>query len=233
MDDFDVDKFLRLESNAFSQDREVERILSLRHSEDPFLILGLGEDLYIKLKVTEKEIKMQFRKKSLLVHPDKAKHPKAFEAFEILKKAEQQCLNPARQEMIFRAIKDARDEVFYKRGIKIIETKERSMFSDEAPEEMDFDKIKRENPGLAEDIQKQFYLNLVDKLRRDTLRLKNGLGREIKMQDLLIKEAKIQREEKKKLEKTDDSGTKSWKKFEATGVKKKKKKEKPLGSLPF
>lgn len=35
------------------------------------------------------EIKKIYRKKSLLVHPDKCKHPKAQEAFDVLKKAQE------------------------------------------------------------------------------------------------------------------------------------------------
>lgn len=50
------------------------------------------EQLHLKFDATVDDVKKAYRKASLLVHPDKCKHPKAQDAFEILGQA-QQALN--------------------------------------------------------------------------------------------------------------------------------------------
>ena len=72
-----------------SQDNEVSRLLDLsKKASIPMEILDLPPVVWLNFDFCEKEIKLQFRKKSLLVHPDKCKHPQAQTAFEILKTAE-------------------------------------------------------------------------------------------------------------------------------------------------
>lgn len=78
-DDLDIDKYLATEATQLQKDQEVERILSAFRL-NPFDILDLPPDC------TDKDIKNSYRKKSLLIHPDKTKHPRAQEAFSLLKK---------------------------------------------------------------------------------------------------------------------------------------------------
>jgi DnaJ homolog subfamily C member 8 len=54
--------------------------------------------LQISPEADEKSIKNQYRKLSALIHPDKCKHPKASEAFLIVKKAQDDLLDPAYQD---------------------------------------------------------------------------------------------------------------------------------------
>lgn len=75
-----VDELLRVQELELSRDAEVNRILDC-HPRDPFAILQLHPDNVEKLRAT-------YRKKSLLIHPDKTRHPRAPEAFDLLKKAQ-------------------------------------------------------------------------------------------------------------------------------------------------
>jgi DnaJ family protein C protein 8 len=58
--------------------------------------------------VTEKDIKVQYRKKSLLIHPDKTKNPAAPDAFDRLKKAQTALLDEKERTYLDECIADAR-----------------------------------------------------------------------------------------------------------------------------
>jgi DnaJ homolog subfamily C member 8 len=58
--------------------------------------------------VTEKDIKVQYRKKSLLIHPDKTKNPAAPDAFDRLKKAQTALLDEKQRTYLDECIADAR-----------------------------------------------------------------------------------------------------------------------------
>ena len=98
--DFDIDSYLKTESSAHAQQKEIERILELEDiSRNPLEILELDPELWtnpprnkddIAEWISSRIVKLQFRKKSLIVHPDKCSLPKAPEAFQLLKKAESQ-----------------------------------------------------------------------------------------------------------------------------------------------
>ena len=68
------------------RENEVHRILGA-FKLNPFEQLGLRFD------ATVDDVKKAYRKSSLMVHPDKCKHPKAQDAFEILGQAQQQLNN--------------------------------------------------------------------------------------------------------------------------------------------
>ncbi len=70
-----------------SADSQVERLTS-RVFTSAYDIMMLGPD------ADEKTIKAQYRKLSALVHPDKCKHPKANEAFLVVKKAHDDLMDP-------------------------------------------------------------------------------------------------------------------------------------------
>lgn len=71
-----------------SGESQVERLTS-RIFSSAYDILQVSPD------ADEKAIKAQYRKLSTLVHPDKCKHPKAHEAFLIVKKAQDDLLDPS------------------------------------------------------------------------------------------------------------------------------------------
>ena len=65
------------EMKGVDRDNEVERILRAFR-------LNPYEQLGVRFDATDDEIKKAYRKKSLMVHPDKCKHAHAKEAFEVL-----------------------------------------------------------------------------------------------------------------------------------------------------
>src|SRR5688572_20772634 len=58
--------------------------------------------------VPESDIKITYRKKSLLIHPDKTKNPQAPDAFDRLKKAQNELMDEKHRERLDEAIADAR-----------------------------------------------------------------------------------------------------------------------------
>ncbi|GMK60099.1 hypothetical protein CspeluHIS016_0903160 [Cutaneotrichosporon spelunceum] len=72
---------------------EVERILRA-FKKNPYEVLD------IHAFATESEVKKTYRKKSLLIHPDKFQHEQGPEAFDLLKKAEGMLSDTAEREKI-------------------------------------------------------------------------------------------------------------------------------------
>lgn len=82
------------EVREVDRDNEVNRILSA-FKLNPYEQLGVPFDADLDL------INRTYRKTSLLVHPDKCKHPKAKDAFDALRQAQQTLLDDdLRQELI-------------------------------------------------------------------------------------------------------------------------------------
>jgi DnaJ family protein C protein 8 len=108
MTDFDIDSYLKKESTGFVQDKEVERLLGMKEKGlNPIEVLEL-DHVFATCKFNDKEIKSQFRKKSLLVHPDKCANPKAKDAFEILKQADLNLAKSGQKSALIEAIREAR-----------------------------------------------------------------------------------------------------------------------------
>ena len=77
-----VDNILNVEQQALARDREISRILACC-SHDYFALLDIDP-----LADWEGAVKRAYRKKTLLVHPDKGSHPQAPAAFDRIKRAE-------------------------------------------------------------------------------------------------------------------------------------------------
>lgn len=86
------------------RDNEVNRIL-WAFKLNPFEKLNLRFDSAVE------EVRKAYRKLSLMVHPDKCKHPKASDAFDILGEAQKDLLDEANRERILKILDVARDEV--------------------------------------------------------------------------------------------------------------------------
>lgn len=65
-----------------------------------------------------RELKVLYRKKSLLVHPDKCKHPRAQEAFAALSKANTELQDEARRAYLTSLADDARAAVMKERKLR-------------------------------------------------------------------------------------------------------------------
>ncbi|EGW34471.1 uncharacterized protein SPAPADRAFT_133963 [Spathaspora passalidarum NRRL Y-27907] len=97
MNNDELERILSLEESALNRTAEIERVLNCNEF-DYFDILQLNplstaDDL-------GSIIKRVYRKKSLLIHPDKTDHPRASDAFDRLKKAEKvlSCANEQEEE---------------------------------------------------------------------------------------------------------------------------------------
>jgi DnaJ family protein C protein 8 len=96
------------EVSEVERDNEVHRILAC-FKLNPF------EYLNLPFGSSPEEIKKQYRKLSLLVHPDKCKHPQAKEAFGALAKAQQLLLDQQERDYILSQANAAKEELRMKR----------------------------------------------------------------------------------------------------------------------
>ncbi|KAG2188027.1 hypothetical protein INT44_000778 [Umbelopsis vinacea] len=107
--DLDIDRYL----TQSEKHMEIDRILST-FKLDPFSIMELPYKA-----VDPSELKKAYRKRSLMVHPDKVDHPKAQDAFDLLKKAESELGDDTRVRFILGIVEEAKVEVLRKQGIKV------------------------------------------------------------------------------------------------------------------
>ncbi|KAJ5811323.1 hypothetical protein N7474_007624 [Penicillium riverlandense] len=89
------------QSDTCLQDAEIDRIRQA-FSLDAYAVLDLQPG------VPDSDIKLQYRKKSLLIHPDKTKNPAAPDAFDRLKKAQTALLDEKQRAYLDECISDAR-----------------------------------------------------------------------------------------------------------------------------
>lgn len=101
MSDTEIDSLLQKEASEHTKDEEIARILS-SFQLDAYSVLDLQPGC------TSKDIKLQYRKKSLLIHPDKTKNEQAPDAFDRLKKAESALQDDKQRERLDQAFTDAR-----------------------------------------------------------------------------------------------------------------------------
>jgi DnaJ family protein C protein 8 len=101
-------KMQQMVSDFGSGDSQVERLTSK-------MFASAYEVLLLPHDADEKAIRNQYRKLSALVHPDKCKHPKANEAFHILKKALDDLMDPNYQDKYKEIIPIARQRVYERR----------------------------------------------------------------------------------------------------------------------
>lgn len=92
---------------------EIDRVLQC-FKLDPFSILDLPYE-----KPDSKTLKLQYRRKSLMIHPDKVKHDRAEEAFALLKKAELELEDEARVKHLLSIVEEAKVEVLRDNGYKV------------------------------------------------------------------------------------------------------------------
>ncbi|KAI0775216.1 hypothetical protein BD413DRAFT_534039 [Trametes elegans] len=97
----EIERLLSREATAFQREIEVDRILKA-FKLNPYEILDIHET------ATPEEIKKKYRHLSLFIHPDKTSHPRAPEAFDLLKKAESEVSDKAKREELDAVINQAR-----------------------------------------------------------------------------------------------------------------------------
>jgi DnaJ homolog subfamily C member 8 len=167
--------------------------------------------------VPDSDIKIVYRKKSLLIHPDKTKNPQAPEAFDRLKKAQSALLDEAQRKHLDECIADARQLLIRQHKYNV-----------------DSEELKTEEFRL--EWRRKTVEVLVDAEARRRRQMKAKMqeeGREKAKEDAEFEERKRKREHEKDWESTREKRIDSWRDFQK-GVKKteegkKKKKMKVLG----
>mmetsp|Transcript_10694 Transcript_10694/g.29725 ORF Transcript_10694/g.29725 Transcript_10694/m.29725 type:complete len:285 (-) Transcript_10694:197-1051(-) len=97
-------KMKNIEANAGTPEEIIER-LTERTLDSAFQILQLSPE------ASDSEITKQYRKMSVLIHPDKCKHEKAAEAFQLLAKAYADTKDPNYKDKYKEVVLQARENV--------------------------------------------------------------------------------------------------------------------------
>ncbi|KAI9709562.1 MAG: hypothetical protein M1820_003322 [Bogoriella megaspora] len=213
-DDAQLDAILEKEAKEFDKDAEIDRILQA-FKLDAYAVLDLQPG------VPESDIKICYRKKSLLIHPDKNSNPRAPDAFDRLKKAQTELLDEKHRERLDEAIADAR--------MLLIRERKWTVDSPELKE-----------PEFMVDWRAKTREVLVDNELRRRKKMQAEMreeGRQQKKEEEEIEERKRKREYDQAWEKSRESRVGSWRDFQQKtpgkaaddGHKKKKKKLKTLG----
>ena len=170
--------------------------------------------------VPDSDIKITYRKKSLLIHPDKTSNPRAPDAFDRLKKAQTELMEEKTRERLDEAIADAR---------MLLIREKKTTVDDEWLKTDQFKKQWREKT-------KQVLLDNELRRRKQMKAQMQEEGRQQRKEDEEVTERKRKREAEQKWEETREQRIGSWRDFQkkgpgggADGDKKKKKKMKVLG----
>ncbi|KAI0117765.1 DnaJ domain-containing protein [Nemania sp. FL0031] len=211
-DDKDALDLLEAESKEFDKDAEIDRILKAFRL-DAYAVLDLQPG------VPESDIKITYRKKSLLIHPDKTKNPQAPDAFDRLKKAQTELMDEKHRERLDEAIADAR-------MLLIRENK----WTVDSPE-LKTDEFAKKWRDKSREV-------LIENEMRRKRQMKAQMqeeGREQRKVDDELEVRKRKRQHEQDWEATRDQRIDSWRQFQkgkssgGDDGKKKKKKLKPIG----
>ncbi|KAI0910083.1 DnaJ domain-containing protein [Ustulina deusta] len=211
-DDKDALDLLEAEAKEFDKDAEIDRILKAFRL-DAYAVLDLQPG------VPESDIKITYRKKSLLIHPDKTKNPQAPDAFDRLKKAQTELMDEKHRERLDEAIADAR--------MLLIRENKWTVDSPELKTDS-FAKKWREKT-------REVLIENEMRRKRQTKAQMQEEGREQRKADDELEARKRKRQHEQDWEATRDQRIDSWRQFQkgkssgGDDGKKKKKKLKPIG----
>ncbi|RZC84174.1 hypothetical protein C5167_046960 [Papaver somniferum] len=209
------------EVSEVERDNEVLRILGC-------FKLNAFEFLNLPFDSSPDEVKRQYRKLSLLVHPDKCKHPQAKEAFSALAKAQQLLLDPEEREYLLSQINSAKEELRVKRKKQLKKDNASKIKSqvDEGKYEHQFEQ--------SDEFQQQLKLKVRELLteqewrrRKMQMRISEEEGRLKKDEEETKEMWKRKREHEEQWEGTREKRVSSWRDFMKTGKKAKKGETKP------
>ena len=167
--------------------------------------------------VPDEDIKKTYRKKSLLIHPDKSTNPRAPDAFDRLAIAHQTLLDEKKRAHLDEAIADAR--MLLMRDLKLTKDDEEVKDPDVKFMKAWKEKVKFVLADMEERRRRQMKAQMQDE------------GRQQRKEEQEIAERKRKREHEVDWEKTRDQRIDSWRDFQKKGAgdKGKKKKMKTLG----
>jgi DnaJ family protein C protein 8 len=228
----DLDKY-------FSQTEkhlEIDRVLAC-FKLDPFAILELPYS-----KPDPKTIKMAYRKKSLMIHPDKVKHEHAQDAFALIKKAESELTDEARLKFLLTVIEEARVEVLRDNGHKVktevvvnaptmTENTEggaprlkASLDSITIVDEKEYPYLQTsQGQAQVKEKMKEILIEMELRKRRQMKKEMEAEGAEKRKAEQVVNERKRKQEDAKQWEASRDTRVNSWRDFQKKGGKKVKK----------
>ncbi|KAL2050121.1 hypothetical protein ABVK25_009624 [Lepraria finkii] len=214
-DELDALDALEKEAAEYNKNAEIDRILKA-FKLDAYAVLDLQPG------VPESEIKLCYRKKSLLIHPDKTSNPRAPDAFDRLKKAQTELMDEKARTNLDECIADARMLLMRERKLTV-----------------DSEEVKNPDKEFKEAWRRKTVEVLVDNEQRRRKQVKAQMqeeGREQRRVDEEIEGRKRRREHEAAWEQTREGRIGSWRDFqqkakgsEGDGGGKKKKKMKVLG----
>lgn len=196
---------LEKEAKEYDKDAEIDRILKA-FKLDAYAVLDLQPG------VPDSQIKITYRKKSLLIHPDKTKNPQAPEAFDRLKKAESVLTDEKQRKHLDECIADARH--------LLIRQKKLSLDDDELKTDEFLSEWRRKTVEVLIDAEARRRRQIKAQMQEE--------GREQAKQDAEIEERKRKREHEKDWEQTREKRIDSWRDFQKVEAKKKEGKKKKL-----
>lgn len=212
------------------RDNEVNRIL-WSFKLNPY------ERLNLRFTATPEEIRKQYRKISLMVHPDKCKHPQAAEAFDILGASQKDLLNDEKREELWKVLEMARDEVRKERDK---ETKHDTTIELAAILHEKGKEGVREQYEQTDEFHDRWRLKARDMIgrsawRRQKLakRLKDETERSKEEHEEMKQQVKRQREHEKKWESTRETRVGTWREYMNKGSKKASSHIKPPKQKTF
>ncbi|XP_042379572.1 dnaJ homolog subfamily C member 8-like [Zingiber officinale] len=209
------------EVSEVERDNEVTRILSC-FKLNPFEHLKLSFDSSVD------EVKKQYRRLSLLVHPDKCKHPRAKEAFAALAKAQQLLLDPPEREYLLSQISTAKQELKLKRKKELKKgnaSKIKAMV-DEGKYEQQYEQSEEFKQELKIKVR-EILTEQEWRRRKMAVRISEEEGRLKKDEEETKEMWKRKREHEEQWEETRDGRVSSWRDFMKTGKKGKKGEIRP------
>ncbi|KAI0288029.1 DnaJ-domain-containing protein [Russula brevipes] len=212
LSDADLERLLNREASAIQRELEVDRIFNA-FKLNPYDILDL------ETSATAEDVKRKYRQLSLFIHPDKCPHPRAPDAFDILKKAENELGDTAKREDLDAAINQARSTLL--KGLSLP-----TSTLDDHPN------LRGLTPPFKTQLrQKSKELLIEEELRRRRavkMNLANE-GFEARKKDEEVATKKRKAEDDAKWEATREQRVDSWRSFSNTSKKKKKQKGDVLG----
>ncbi|GIL61772.1 hypothetical protein Vafri_16156 [Volvox africanus] len=209
-EELDPDDLLKVffsDLKEVDRDNEVNRIL-WAFKLNPF------EKLNLRFDATVEDVKRQYRKLSLMVHPDKCKHPQAATAFDLLGEAQKELLNDEKRESLVKVLEHAKEEL---RKERRKETKHdnlvrvASLLHEEGRDGIEAEWEK------TEEFHERWKMKARDVLARSEWR-KRKLGNRLKEETLRLEEkekevkerVKAKKEHEKQWEHTRDQRVSTW-----------------------
>ncbi|KAH9903020.1 DnaJ-domain-containing protein [Cubamyces lactineus] len=208
----DIEKLLSREATAFQREIEVERILKA-FKLNPYEILDISQD------ATTEEIKKKYRQLSLFIHPDKTSHPRAPDAFDLLKKAESDLSDKTKREELDAVINQARAILLKAQNLPL------NTRDDDA-------RLKELTPPWRQQFLAKAKELLIDEEVRRRKAVKMNLaneGLEARKKEEEVNAKKRKAEEEARWEETREQRVESWRSFANNSKKKKKSKMAILG----